>query len=93
MTNKKDFKEQCSFHEYGRGKNKRNAIYFDWKTDTTNNAVGFKYLVKGRVEDLPKKELFDVLYNWVINEIQPPWYVEYRFALTEDKRFKVALMG
>ena len=92
---KKEFKELCSFHEYGRGKIKRNAIYFDWKTDFSNklNIVGYKYMVKARVENAKKTELFDILYNWVMNEKQVPWYVEYRFASTEQDRFKVSITG
>jgi hypothetical protein len=90
---KKEFKELCSFHEYGRGKNKRNAIYFDWKSDYENNGVGYKFMVKANVENEKKAGLFDVLYDWVNNEKQPPWWVEYRFASTDKDRFKVSLMG
>ena len=88
---KKSFKEMCSFHEYGKGKTKRNAIYFDWKEN--DEGRGFKYMVKARVENATKKELFDVLYDWVANEVQPPWYVEYRYAHVDEKRFKVSIMG
>ena len=90
---KKIFRELCSFHEYGKGNNKRNAIYFDWKSDFDNNAVGYKYMVKGVVDSIHKTELFNVLYNWVVNEIQPPFFVLYKYAETEQKRFKVSLMG
>lgn len=92
---KKRFKEGCSFHEYGRGKSKRNAIYYNWVSDFENKAVGFKFMVKCRVEDALKQELFDVLYNWVMSEgeAEPPWWVEYKFADTEQRRFKVSLMG
>lgn len=92
---KKEFKELCSFHEYGSGKTKRNAIYFDWKQDFSNevNVVGFKYMVKARVENCLKSELFDILYKWVTGVEQVPWYAEYRYAETDQKRFKVAIMG
>jgi len=92
---KKEFKELCSFYEYGRGKKKRNAIYFDWKTDFSNkiNVVGFKFMVKARVENCKKAELFNVLYDWITKEVQVPWYVEYKYASTEQDRFKVPMIG
>lgn len=85
---KKEFKELCSFHEYGGGMKKRNAIYCGYKPE-----YGFKYMVKGSVINLKKNELFNVLYDWVMNEKQPPYYVEYKYAHTDDERFKVSLMG
>ena len=84
---KKEFKERCSFHEYGRGYNKRNAIYYDYTKD------GFKYMVKADVTNCKKAELFNVLYNWVVKEEIPDWWVVYRYAHTDNDRFKVALMG
>ena len=90
---KKDFKEKCSFHEYGKGKKKRNAIYFDWSNDYENNSLGFKYMVKTDVENSSKTELFNYLYQWVTKMIVLPWWIEYRFAMTDDKRFKVSIMG
>ena len=62
---KKDFKEQCSFHEYGYGKNKHNAIYFDWKD--TDTGRGYKYGVAAAVEFETKAEPFNHFYDWVIN--------------------------
>ena len=90
---KKDFKEKCSFHEYGKGKEKRNAIYYDWSNDYENNSLGFKYMVKADVENSSKAELFNILYEWVIKMIMLPWWVTYRFAETEQNRFKVSIMG
>lgn len=92
---KKEFKKKCSFHEYGKGKKKRNAIYFDWMSEEVGNKfiVGFKYMVKGTVEDLLKTELFNYFYEWVINEKILPWYIEYHYASTDEKRFKVSIMG
>ena len=90
---KKDFKEKCSFHQYGRGRNKRNAIYYDWKIDLKNDAVGYKFMVKSTVEDAKLNELFNVLYDWVINEVDVPYWIQYKFADTEQKRFKVSLSG
>lgn len=88
---KKNFKELCSFHEYGKGRSKRNAIYFDWQTNDNGN--GFKYMVKSRHENLNKSELFNVLYDWVVNSKQPDWYVQCKYATTDNDRFKVSLMG
>ena len=83
---KKEFKERCSVHEYGKGQKKRTAIYFDW-------SEGYKYMVKATVEDVKRPELFNILYDWVFNEIQPRWYVEYKYAFTDAERFKVSIMG
>lgn len=92
---KKEFKSRCSFHEYGRGQQKRNAIYFDWKTGETNGKffAGFKYMVKSSVQNCLRNELFDAMYNWVTKEVQPTWYIDYKYADTDEKRFKVPLMG
>lgn len=84
---KKGLKEKCSFHEYGRGQRKRNAIYFDKKEN------GFKYMVKAEVQDCKKAELFDIMYKW-INGIEQPYSdyrIQYRYAGTDAERFKVAL--
>ncbi len=85
---KKEFKERCSFHVYGKGQSKRNAIYHDYKP-----SMGFKYMVKAEVRNATKNELFNVLYDWVIKEEIPSWWVEYRYAENDDKRFKISLMG
>ncbi len=85
---KKEFKERCSFHVYGKGQKKRNAIYYDYLP-----SLGFKYMVKAEVRNSTKSELFDVLFDWVMHEVIPPWWVDYRYAENDDKRFKVSLMG
>jgi len=95
-TTKKDFKERCSFHVYGRGKNKRNAIYFDWQNSGTygkDSWNGYKFMVKTEVKNCKKDELFNHLYNWVTKEQQPIWYIQYRYASTDNDRFKVSLVG
>ncbi len=89
---KKAFKELCSFHEYtgwNGHRTKHNVIYFDWQD--TKNAKGFKYAVAMDIKNGTKAELFNVLYDWVTKEVQPIWYVRYKYAETDDKRFKVAL--
>jgi hypothetical protein len=85
---KKDFKEKCSFHKYG----KRNAIYYDAKTDERGCFLGYKYMVKSC--GFNKKELFNILYDWVKSgEENAPFYVNSRLAKTDEERFKVSLMG
>jgi len=88
---KKEFKEMCSFHVYGHGRNKRNAIYFGWKSG--ENFRGYKYMVKASIENASKAELFNILYDWVVNEVQPSWYVIYKIAAEDKNRFKVSLVG
>lgn len=85
---KKEFKERCSFHAYGKGKEKRNAIFFDWKQPN-----GFKFMVKARVQFSKRNELFNILYDWVIKGIEPDWYIQCKSAPTDQQRFKVPLMG
>ena len=80
---KKSFKEQCSAHRYGKH---INALYFDWQSYN-----GFKYGVWAQKVNATKKELYDVMYNWAFNEEEPPWYVHYRYAATDEKRFKVPI--
>jgi hypothetical protein len=85
---KKAFKELCSFHEY-TGYNghriKHNVIYFD------HTEKGFKYAVALDIKNGNKAELFEALYNWVTKEVQPVWYIRYKYAETDEKRFKVSL--
>ena len=88
---KKEFKEQCNFRRYGtRNTDKLNAIYFGWG-GTVDTGIGYKYVVKGYTNDLSKAELTNVLYDWVFNEVQPPWYVQYKYAENDSKRFKVKI--
>ena len=87
----KEFKERCSFHQYGRGQNKRNAIFFDWKSGA--GFAGFKFMVKTSIQNATRAELFKTLWNWVINEVEPEWWVEYRFAAQDENRFKVPICG
>jgi hypothetical protein len=90
---KKDFKERCSFHQYGKGMSKKNAIFFDWQDGYSDNAIrynGFKFMVWSKVDRFKRKELFDILYLWV-NQIMYVPECPYRFADTDEKRFKVPL--
>ena len=84
---KKEFQERCSFHVYGRGGNKHNAIYFDWK-----QGFGFKFGVAASIENSTKRDLFLDFFDWVTGKIdQPPWWIRYKFADTDEKRFKVPI--
>jgi len=86
---KKALKELASHHLYKGYGVRTNVFYFDWLE--TSKRRGFKYAVASDTENTTKAELFDVLYNWVVNEVQPPYYVRYKFAETDEKRFKVGI--
>lgn len=92
---KQQFKSECDFHVYTGGGNRINAIYFDWKSGTTDDGQrynGFKYMVYADTKDMLRKDLFNELWQWVTEQIQQPSYmVQYRYAVTDAKRFKVPL--
>jgi hypothetical protein len=94
---KKAFRERCSFHTYkATSPPYRNTkvIYYDWQsfghTDNERH-TGFKYAVREERQPMKAKELFDVLYEWVVNEVELPYYVGYQYAATDKERFKVPL--
>lgn len=89
VLTKKAFKELCSVHVYGKGQRKLNAIYFDWKYN--QEGIGFKYVVKANIQNCKLNELYNYLYDWVFGELQPPYFVQYRYAATDAERFKVQL--
>ena len=86
---KKEFKERCGVHIYGKGKRKLNAIYFDWKR--SEDGTGYKFVVKAQIGNCKLTELYNHLYNWAMNEVQLPYFIQYKFAETDDKRFKVQI--
>jgi hypothetical protein len=86
---KKDFKEIASHHLFRGHGVRTNVFYYGWKD--TDNGRGFKFAVASDTENTTKAELFDVLYDWVVNEVEPPYTVRYKFAPTDEKRFKVSL--
>jgi len=86
---KKELKEGCSFHEFGRGRNKVNAIYLEWKSNEYGR--GFKYGVACEIENATRAELFDYLYDWVVNNVYLPYYVYSRFAQYDKQRFKAPI--
>ena len=87
---KKDFKTRCDFnHVYGRGANRINAIYVDWKD--TDQGRGFKYAVASSVENCTKAELFNHLYDWIENGVNLHYFIFSRFAQYDSQRFKVPI--
>jgi len=87
---KKDFRTRCDFnHVYGRGVNRINSIYVDWKE--SDNGRGFKYAVASSIENCTKAELFNALYNWIENDVHLPYYVFSRFAQYDNQRFKTPI--
>jgi len=89
---KKEFKEQCEFHEYTGWNGKRikhNVIYFDYKQN--DEGRGFKYAVALDIQNGTKAELIKHFYDWIHKSINLPWYVRYKFAETDVKRFRVGL--
>ena len=90
---KKAFKERCDLHRYGKWK----VLYYDWadnyKTAKDNKYwAGFKYGVKENSRrPLKTKELYDIAYDWIVNGIEVPYYVNTMYAETDEKRFKVPI--
>ena len=51
-------------------------------------------MVKANVAFIKKQDLFNMFYDWVTEKIQQPdHYVQYKYAETDEQRFKVSLMG
>jgi len=95
---KKDFKEMVSDHTYtgwNGHKVRINALFFDFKQGTTEDGKyfgGYKYMVNSNVKNISKAELYNYLYQWVTEKIvHLPWYINYKYAETDEKRFKPGL--
>ena len=87
---KKDFRTRCDTnHVYGRGDRRINAVYVDWQSDERGR--GFKYALATSVENCTKAELFNIAYEWIVNQVIPPYYVYTKFAQYDDQRFKVPI--
>lgn len=87
--NKKNFKELCSFNVYkGRGK-RTNVIFFEWKENDLGR--GFKYAVASELENITKAELFNHFYDWIINSINLPYFIRYKYAINDKDRFKTPI--
>lgn len=94
---KKEFKENCReevYTGYNGHRTRINCFHYDWKSGKTPEGKyfgGYKYRMYANVKNMSKAELFKAFYNWVVNEIQPDYYVQYKFAATDEQRFKVSL--
>lgn len=86
---KKLFKERCSFHKYGGTSYRLNSIYYDHQY--TPEGSGYKYVVKGVNTTIKVPELFNILYNWVVNGVEPPYYVRFKHAVKDKDRFKIQI--
>lgn len=89
---KKDFHEKCYVARYGKHVK---AIFYDWKAQdpkSTTRGAGYKFMVRNHNQPVTQKELFDVIYNWVVYEKEPPYYIIYRYAMNDACRFKVPIV-
>lgn len=89
---KKEFKERCSIHVYGKGERRRVALYYDWKEDIDNNIHGYKYMIKGY--GCTKSTILNDGYDFFINNNYSElcWY-DVKEAKTNQDRFKVSIIG
>jgi hypothetical protein len=90
---KKEFNELVSIHKYsGAGReNDITAIFFDWMS-----GKGFKYCVNTYTRNIKRQELLNVLYGVVTETLTAedvPYFVQVDIAETDEKRFKVPIMG
>jgi hypothetical protein len=89
---KKEFKEQCRFELY-TGSRRVNRIFFDWKSGDENGKYfgGYKYSVYADIKLCKKAELLKAFYDWIFNEKEPAPYIRYKYAETNQQRFKIPL--
>jgi hypothetical protein len=92
MITKKLFKELCSTTTYSGGGTRYNAIFYDYQDRA------WKYMVWANTKDMTKKDLFNEFYEWLKeNEGKEPnlngmpWYVNLKYAPTDEKRFKIPI--
>ena len=93
---KKQFKSECreqTFTGWDGHRIKVNAFSFDFKVVTIDNIhyAGFKYMVYADVKNCSKADLLNWFYKWVIKEENLPPHILYKYASTDDKRFKLSL--
>lgn len=85
---KKLLNETARFQTFGRGSNKVNAIWYDWKTgDYVENGItksfaGSKYLVAVRGT---KKQATDLMFNWLTTGIAVSSYDAICWIAHKDK--------
>jgi len=88
---KKDFRERCDTDSvYGNGAKRINSVYVDWSE--CDNHKGFKFGAATSIENCTKAELFNHVYDWIVNEVNLPYYIYYRVALTDAERFKTPIV-
>lgn len=89
---KKEFKELVSIHVYGKGKNKRVRLFFDWNNDLSKGAIGYKYMLLGY--GVTKAQIITDAYNILIKELNNNlWWYDMKVAKTDAERFKVPIVG
>jgi hypothetical protein len=97
---KKQFKSECrdqTFTGWNGHRIKVNAFYFDFKQGTIDKEDfkkyfgGYKYMVYADVKNCKKADLLDWFYRWVIKEENLPPHVLYKYASTDEQRFKLSL--
>ena len=88
---KKDFISKCDFHVYVGG-DKHNVIYYDNKDyDVDSEGRGYKFGVALDIQHGTKADLIKHAYNWIVRNINLPYFVRYKFAATDNDRFKVPI--
>ena len=92
MITKKQFKELASIHVYGKGKNRRVGLFFDWNNDFNVGRIGYKYMVKGYGVTQPMilADAYDIIIKKVYDALC--WY-DVKIAETDNDRFKVSITG
>lgn len=96
---KKDFLK-TPIHSYGKGRRRKLAIFWDWKTDWEHNINGCSHSIATE-RGCPKKDFMDYAYRvLVLGELRQRvirandgmvYYVEHRIANNDAERFKVPL--
>lgn len=88
---KKDFRTRCNTDHVFTGWNGKririNVIYIDYKENEQGR--GYKYAVASNLENCTKTDLFNIAYDWIVNQKFVPYYVYSRFAQYDNQRFKV----
>ena len=83
---KKQFGELISRHRYGKGNRGFHALFFDWKINK-----GYRFMFYTRAINITSGQLFTVCYDYLVHQIELPWYVNMKYAVDDSKRFKVPL--
>ncbi|MFW6224956.1 MAG: hypothetical protein ACOC4B_01670 [Bacteroidota bacterium] len=84
---KKEFKELSDIHIYGKGLKRKTALFFDWSESDAGSGFKYMYMCIGYT----KKDILDEAYDWIVNEFNPPYWAQYKYASTDSERFKVPL--